>query len=121
MITGDDALKRIESEFPEITNELHEEIIDGLLHCQIGEFSRFAQIKIDKQDREAFGRICRLFDEMFEGADPQLKNALYVSFLENIDFTDGETARSWGYFLMPEKMRRAFDDMEDYNWKIHGR
>ena len=120
MITGVDALKKIESEFPEIAGELHEETIEGLLHCQIGEFSRFAQTKIDKQDRESFQRVCQLFVELFADAEPQLENALNVSFLEHLNYADGDISRSWGYRLMPAKMRQAFDDMAAYNQRIHG-
>ncbi|MEM0926837.1 MAG: hypothetical protein AAGJ83_12425 [Planctomycetota bacterium] len=120
MITGDEALNKIEDEFPEISTDLHEEAIEGLLHCQIGEFSRFAQKQIDDNDRETFGRVCRIFLDLFEDADPALENALNVSFLEHLDFSDGKHARSWGYQFMPARMRQAFDDMEDYNRKIHG-
>jgi hypothetical protein len=42
-----------------------------------------------------------------------------VSFLENLDFTDGERSRSWGYMFMPVTMKKAFDDMEAYNRKVH--
>lgn len=120
MITGDDALKRIECEFPAIAGELHEETIEGLLHCQIGQFSRFAQATIDKQDRDSFRRICDLFVELFDDAEPQLENALNVSFLEHLDFSDRDISRSWGYRFMPTTMRQAFDEMADYSRKIHG-
>lgn len=120
MITGDAALKKIEEVFPEIAEEIHEDVIEGLLHCQIGEFSRFAQRQIDRQDRDSFGKICRVFVELFTDADPSLENALNVSFLEHLDFTDGEHSRSWAYLFMPAMMRTAFDDMEAYNRKIHG-
>lgn len=120
MITGNDALKKIESEFPELAVELHEETIEGLLHCQIAEFSRFAQTHIDKKDRESFWRICRLFVDMFDDAEPQLENALNVSFLEHLNFTDEDIYRSWAYHIMPSKMQQAFDEMAHYNRRIHG-
>jgi glutathione S-transferase len=120
MITGDQAINKIVIEFPEIAGELHEETIDGLLHCQMAEFSRFAQMKIDRQDRESFRRICDLFVELFNDAEPRLENALNVSFLEHLDFADADVSRSWGYRLMPVKMRQAFDEMAAYNERIHG-
>jgi hypothetical protein len=119
MSTGDDALKMIEREFPEIAGELHEETIEGLLHCQIAEFSRFTQMTIDTQDRASFRRVCDLFVAMFDDANAELENALNVSFLEHLDFADRDISRSWGYQLMPAKMRQAFDDMAAYNRRIH--
>ena len=121
MTTGNAAIKRLEEAFPEIAEEIHEETIEGLLHCQIAEFSRFAQRQIDSQNRDSFGAICRVFIELFGNADPTLENALNVSFLEHLDFTDGKHSRSWGYMFMPFTMRKAFDDMEAYNRKIHAR
>jgi len=61
MTTASEAIARIETEFPELAEPMHDEINDGLLHLQIGEFSRLAQGFIDAQDRSGFDRVCRLF------------------------------------------------------------
>lgn len=45
MIAGEEALYRIENEFPEISEKLRED--EGLLHIHIGEFSHHVQSFID--------------------------------------------------------------------------
>ena len=43
-----------------------------------------------------------------------------MSFLEHLHFEDGKVQRRWAYDAMPEAMRKAWDEMEDYNRQIHG-
>lgn len=120
MITGDEAVRRIQTEFPELTDSLHNEIVEGLLHLQIAEFSRLAQRRIDDGNRPGFKRVCELFRVLFLNGAPDLVNALNVSFLEHLNFANGKSNRAWAYQAMPELMRKAFDDMAEYNRKIHG-
>ncbi|WP_139752078.1 DUF7674 family protein [Aeromonas dhakensis] len=118
MIAGEEALYRIENEFPEISEKLRED--EGLLHIHIGEFSHHVQSFIDNGNENEFGRVCKLFVELFSSASPELENALNVSFLENLNFTDGKNNRSWAYSAMPPLMRKAWDEMDEYNSKLHG-
>ena len=53
-----------------LSEALHDEIIEGLVHPQIGAFSHFAQSKIDAGDRDAFGKICEMFLQLFDDAAP---------------------------------------------------
>ena len=120
MIAHIDAIRRIEDEFPQIAEELHDGINEGLLHLQISEFSHLAQSFIDSEDKQNFERVCKLFLELFNNGESNLINALNVSFLEHLNFKDGKKQRSWAYNEMPIKMRVAFDEMEEYNKQLHG-
>jgi hypothetical protein len=117
MISGTEALDLIEKEFPEISEELRED--EGLLHLQIGEFSHLAQSFIDGAKTNEFKRVCELFVKLFPSASSELENALNVSFLEHLNFTDGKKERSWAYTAMPPLMRKAWDEMEEYNDNLH--
>lgn len=118
MISGNDAATEVGKEFPELKDDL--EKYRGMLHTQMGIWSYLAQRFIDIQDSENFQRICMVFLELFSDASPELENALNVSFLENLSFENGERNRKWAYNAMPERMRIAWDEMEEYNSKIHG-
>lgn len=120
MISKAKAIDKIEKEFPHIAEELHDETWDGLIHLQISVFSRLAQSAIDSGDEPTFQRVGRLFLELFETGEPELVNALNVSFLEHLNFIDGKKDRSWAYKQMSKKMRLAFDTMGEHNRKIHG-
>ncbi len=118
MISGTEAIKKIEKEFPTISENLRED--EGLLHVQIGEFSHLVQSFIDDENAVEFRRVCDLFVSLFVSASSELKNALNVSFLEHLNFTDGKKKRRWAYNAMPPLMRKAWDEMEEYNERIHG-
>ncbi len=121
MITPTQAVDRIEREFPDLADDLHDEDWDGLIHLQVSVFSRCVQAAIDQGDNETFDRASRLFVELFENGDPALVNALNVSLLEHLDFHDGKRKRQWAYLSMPPKMRSAFDAMAEYNRELHER
>lgn len=114
------AIQYIESVFPHLTTDLHGDIVDGLLHCQIAVFARYAQGVVDRGDEQSWPRVTQTFMELWRQCDPDVINALNVSFLENINFTDGRSKRSWAYVAMPAQMRSAWDLMEAYNRKLHG-
>jgi len=110
----------IESKFPDLAEELHDETWDGLLHLQIGVFSHWAQDSINTGDQESWKQITEVFMDLWRDCTPEVVNALNVSFLEHLNFTDGKRQRSWAYASMPKAMRKAWDEMEAYNRKLHG-
>ena len=91
-----------------------------MLHPQVGVFFHLAQGAIDSSDREQWVQVTNAFMELWTDCSPEVENALNVSFLENLNFTDGKKGSSWAYDEMPNAMRRAWDDMEECNRKIHG-
>lgn len=113
-------IKLIESSFPNITDELHDEIADGLLHIQMGVFSRLAQDVIDSEDPASWEQITKTFMCIWKNCTPDVENALNVSFLEHLNFNDGKRNRAWAYNKMPLTMRKAFEEMAAYNKKLHG-
>lgn len=111
-MTAAEAIKNIQAEFPEITGLIQED--EGLLHLQIATFSHLVQAFIDSGNRENFARACVLFTTLYSQAAPDLENALNVSFLEHLEFSDGDHERRWAYSAMPESMRAAWDAMDEY-------
>ncbi len=110
----------IEERFPSLADELHDEVIEGLLHPQIGEFARFAQGAIDAGDKEAWAAITTVFLELWSNCDDGVRNALNVSFLEHLNFEDRKKQRQWAFKLMPRVMRTAWEEMESYNRRLYG-
>jgi hypothetical protein len=114
------SIEYIGAKFPELVEELHDDPREGLLHVQMGVFFHRAQDSIDAGDREAWKRITEGFMNLWRDCTPDVINALNVSFLEHLDFTDDKKPRSWAYKAMPQEMREAWDEMEAYNRKLHG-
>ena len=120
MFQHSSAIAFVEQRFPEISDELHDETIEGLMHPQIGEFSRYAQAAIDRGDINVWSRVTEVFMELWQDCDDAVRNALNVSFLEHLNFKDGKVQRRWAYNVMPKTMKVAWQEMEQYNKGIHG-
>src|SRR5216684_446265 len=114
------AIELIGARFPHLFEELHHETWEGLLHLQMGVFSGWAQESIDSGDRQAWRQITEVFMDLWRDCTPDVINALNVSFLEHLSFTDDKKHRAWAYIAMPHEMRKAWDEMEAYNKRIHG-
>jgi hypothetical protein len=120
MYTHSSAIQFIEQKFPSLKEELHDEVIDGLLHPQIGEFSRFAQGCIDTGNEAGWKQVTVAFMELWLNCDDAVKNALNVSFLEHLNFNDRKRPRQWAFNSMPAVMRQAWQEMDSYNRRMHG-
>jgi hypothetical protein len=105
------------SEFPTLQDDFEEWA--GLLHLQISEFLAFTQAAIEAG---SFGVVSRCFGianaALIEGND-SLRNAIYVSYLEHLDFRTegGKQAKQ----LMPTELMQGRNDILDYNEQLLGR
>lgn len=114
------AIALIESRFPALAADLHDEIVEGLFHPQLAEFSRYAQSVIDSGDLDTWGLITGTFMDLWLSCNAALQNALNVSFLEHLDFSEGRIQRQRAFSTMPGAMRHAWHAMDEYNRKILG-
>ena len=105
------------AEFPQLREEFAEE--DGLLHLQMAAFSRFVQATIDRNDLDVLVRCYGFLAEIMKSATPDVENAIYVSFLENLDFESspyGPDARR----LLPPVLQKALAEVEEH-WEDIGK
>lgn len=120
------AIKIIEQHFPHLSDSLHEDSLDDLIHCQMGIFARWAQEVIDAQDTVNWQRISEVFLQLWDNCTENVKNALNVSLLEHLYFADTKRKRSWirrawAFDAMHPRMRQAWKEMERYNRELHAR
>jgi hypothetical protein len=105
------------AEFPKLHEEFAE--AEGLLHLEMGTFSRFAQNAIDHNDLDTLKRCYGLLAGIMKTAAPsQVENAIYVSFLEHLNFERspyGSAARR----LLPPVLKKALDEVEEH-WERIG-
>ena len=113
MYNKESSIELIESQFPDLTPELNDWEEDGI-HLQFGAFARFSQDAIDESNKSQWIKITKVFMEIWKDCSPYVKNALSVSFLADLNFTDGKKRRSWAYREMPIEMRMAWDRYEEY-------
>ena len=65
-------------------------------------------------------RHFRFIDEVFRDAAPDVENAVYVSYLENLRFEKRKAALTKARDLLPARLGRALVELEEYLAKIHG-
>jgi hypothetical protein len=109
--------KLVLAEFPQLQQEFTE--AEGLIHLQMGSFSRFAQAAMERNDLDTLRRCYHLVAEIMNTAPSELENAIYVSFLENLDFESssygGEARR-----LLPSVLEKALDEVNEH-WERIGK
>jgi len=99
----DDFLARLASDFPNVVGQIsqHE---TGLLHCEVTAFRRATEQAIDCGRLWEAEKHFRLVEELLSNADPELLNALEVSYLE--DFALGECTPE-RYRAVKERMPKS--------------
>ena len=103
-------------EFPQLTEEFAEEA--GLLHLQTAALSRFAQVAMDGGDLDTLRRCYALLAEVMRSCTFEVENAIYVSFLENLDF-EGRTNGAEARRLLPPVLAQALAELESH-WRRFG-
>jgi hypothetical protein len=108
------------AEFPQLREEFAE--VDGLLHLQMAALSRLAQTAIDRNDLDLLVRCYVFLAEVLKSATSDVENAIYVSFLENLDFESspyGAEAKR----LLPLALQKALVELDEHwenmrKWKV---
>ena len=72
-------------EFPQLREEL-EYWEDDLWHLQMGEFLNFTQETIEARSFDVVRKSFEIATTALKGGDDALLNAIYVAFLEQLDF-----------------------------------
>ena len=98
--------------FPAIEPDLLSDSWSELLHPQMGCFAKYAQRQIDEGERAAVQRCFELADRFFRDGTSDVRNAVVVSFLEHLNFTDGKRARSWASPLLPPRLHNEYLSIE---------
>ena len=104
------------AEFPQLHEEFAE--AEGSLHVEMGTFSRFAQKAIEHNDLDTLRRCYGLLAGIMKTAPSEVENAIYVSFLEHLDFERspyGAQARR----LLPPVLMKALDELNE-QWERIG-
>ena len=105
-------------EFPQLREEL-EYWEDDLGHLQMGEFLNFTQEAIEARSFDVVRKSFEVATTALRSGNADLLNAIYVSFLEKLDFrTD---AGKEAMLLMPAELTKGRSAVLDYDEKLLGR
>ena len=100
------------TEFPQLREEFDE--AEGLLHLEMATFSRFAQRAIERNDLDTLKGCYRLLAGIMKTAPPEVENAIYVSFLEHLDFERSAYGAEARHLLPPVLMKALAEVNEQW-------
>jgi hypothetical protein len=96
-------LARLAADFPGVIAEFGP-YSSGLLHCEVADFRRVTERAMDEGRFWEAERHFRLVEELLAAAGPELRNALEVSYLEDLALGECTPAR---HRAVTERMPRA--------------
>jgi hypothetical protein len=105
-------------EFPQLREEL-EYWEDDLWHLQMGEFLNFTQGAIEARSFDVVRKSFEIATTALRSGDAALLNAIYVAFLEKLDFRSD--AGKEALLMMPAELKKGRCAILDYDEKLLGR
>ncbi len=92
MMERKEFIKKLANEFPDAFAQINE-YESGLLHCEMGAFSRYIENQMDSGAVWYCEKAFRFIETCLNQAGPDLENAIEVSFIENLALGEHTTQR----------------------------
>ena len=104
-------LAALSERFPEVASSITD-IEAGLLHPEMSVVSHATRRAIEKQDWQVVQAHFQFLDRIFSNGNEAVRNAVYVSYLENVFL--GETAEHFlaARAMLPEMLSTALTELE---------
>lgn len=113
-MTADEFRAALAAEFPEVVAEI-DVYSAGLPHCEVGCFRHCTEAAIDSGRHWLAERHFRFVERFYRDADPELRNALDVSYLEDLAIGEQTLVR---YRVvkerMPDALRQRLIECDDW-------
>jgi hypothetical protein len=97
--------------YPQIAASINE-YGEGLLHCEMATVARTTQAAIDAGDEETVRQHFAFIDEIFPDAAPDVENAIWVSYLENLRFEGRKAGYVDARKLLSPRLANALAELE---------
>jgi hypothetical protein len=102
----DEFLARLATDFADVITDFGPDSA-GLLHCEVADFRRATELAMDAGRLWEAERHFRLIEDLLAVAGPELRNALEVSYLEDLALGEWTPAR---HQAIKERMPPALRD-----------
>lgn len=106
----------LREQFPELRSEFDDPAYEGLTHLETSCLARFTQAGVENRDQARVERCIAFADRMLAEGDPNVVNAIIVSFLENLTLeAEGDPPgivadeHQWVLHLMSPALGREYD------------
>jgi hypothetical protein len=105
--------------FPDVAASI-DDCSQGLLHLEMATLARATQAAIDQGNCDVVRRYFAFIDEVFRDAAPDVKNAVNVSYLENLRFEGRKAGPTRARQLLTPRLRQALSELEEYLGRLFG-
>jgi hypothetical protein len=106
--------------YPEVAADI-DECMQGLLHLEMGQLAKAAQVAISDENPAAVREHFRFIDEVYRHATPEVKNAIHVSYLERLSFEGKHGKRIKAREMLSPALQAGLRGLEAYNADLFGR
>jgi hypothetical protein len=113
-------IARLTEQFPAVAADV-DECARGLLHLEVGTLARWTQAAISDEDKAAVKAYFAFIDVVFRRATPDVKNAVFVSFLEHLSFDGRHGKRIKARELLSLPLQEGLRELEQYNAELFAR
>lgn len=101
-----DFLKALKEDFPNLTEVVNRQ--KGLLHFEVGEFRKFTQDAIRSGDTERTTKCFSLAERAYLNGNEALKNAIDVSFVEELEFNRDDESGKHAWEILPPTLKKLY-------------
>ena len=106
--------------YPAVAADI-DECACGRLHLEMGTLARATQVAISDEDTTAVKAYFAFVGEVFRLATPEVKNAVYVSYLECLGFDGRHGKRIKAREMLSPQLQAGLRGLEAYNAELFGR
>lgn len=102
-------LRILKYEFPELKYELNQQ--QGLLHFEVSEFRKFTNQLIRAGEKNQVERCFIIAENGFLNGDSKLKNAIDVSYVEDLEFY----GKDWAWDMLSSPLKELYVGFHNKN------
>ena len=103
--------------YPAIAADI-DECARGILHLEMGTLARATQVAISDENKAAVREYFAFISEVFRQATPDVKNAVFVSFLECLSFDGRHGKRIGAREMLSPQLQAGLRGLEEYNAEL---
>ena len=112
-------LRIVKKQFPDLREPINKE--QGLLHFEVDVLRRYSQRAIFEGDRQALANCFKIAEQAYLEGNRSLKNAIDISFVEDLDFVTPHIRYDWAWDMLPiplKSLYKAFHSDVLHNFDI---
>ena len=119
-IDGSRFITLLTERYPELVADF-DDFTRGSVFMAMGALARATQAAMSDENKEVVRGYFEFIGEVFRSATDEVKNAVYVSYLEHLSFDGKHGKRIKSREMLPPQLQQGLRGLEVYNAELFGR